>query len=63
MDQLSQAIQQMIVVSPEELESFLKQCHTERFARKALLIEPGKVPDRIFFINKGILRVMALPKS
>lgn len=48
----------MIHISEEELESFLDQCIIKTFKRHEFLSRPGVTPNEIFFINKGILRVI-----
>ncbi|MEL7532972.1 MAG: Crp/Fnr family transcriptional regulator [Bacteroidota bacterium] len=56
MEQIKQAIQQMISVTEAELEQLLEPCFIKVFPRKSLLSEANKVPNEIFFINKGIIR-------
>lgn len=57
MEQLIHTIRQMISISEEELERFLRDCYLKTFRRKERLSEPGKVANDIFFVTKGILRV------
>ncbi|MCB0566778.1 MAG: cyclic nucleotide-binding domain-containing protein [Phaeodactylibacter sp.] len=47
----------MIKVSPGEMEDFLGACFLRKFRRKEILSQPFKVPQEIFFINSGIIRV------
>ncbi len=63
MEQIRQAIRQMISVSDAELEHFLEPCYTQVFPRKSYLSEANKVPNEIFFINKGIIRTTIDDKS
>jgi signal-transduction protein with cAMP-binding, CBS, and nucleotidyltransferase domain len=58
MQQLRQAIRQMIRVSDEELDYFLNLCLQKQFKRQESLSRPGVVPNEIFFIEEGILRVI-----
>jgi CRP-like cAMP-binding protein len=58
MDQIKQAIKQMITVSEDELNDFLSQAITKTFKRQEILSRPNSIPNEIFFINKGIIRVL-----
>lgn len=58
MEQIKRVMQQMIAVSDAELDAFLGQTITRNCKRGELLSRPGAVPHEIFFINKGILRVL-----
>ena len=58
MEPIEQVIGQMISISEEELNAFLRQTITKTFQRQEVLSRPGVVPNEIFFINEGILRVM-----
>jgi CRP-like cAMP-binding protein len=60
MEQLSQAIQQMINLSATELNSLLDQCLIKNFKRHEILSRPNAIPNEIFFLNKGIIRVTIL---
>jgi signal-transduction protein with cAMP-binding, CBS, and nucleotidyltransferase domain len=60
MEQIKMTMRQMIGTSDEELDLFLAQCYTEKFKRLEVLSVPGKVPTEIFFILKGILRVLVI---
>jgi signal-transduction protein with cAMP-binding, CBS, and nucleotidyltransferase domain len=63
MKQVSQVIQQMISISGEELKNFLKNCFVKNFQRQQFLSHPNVIPNEIFFINKGILRVIVHDKE
>lgn len=63
MHQLSTAIRHMIAISDEEMEAFLQKCHLKTFKKQEALSRPGPVPNEIFFINRGILRVIILDKN
>lgn len=58
MKQLRHVIQQMIQVTEEELEGFLKDCYARSLKRKEVVSKPGLVPHEIFFIQQGLLRVI-----
>lgn len=57
MQQLQTAIRQMIDISGPEMDAFLKDCYVKVFKRKAILSPPDRVPNEIFFVNRGIIRV------
>lgn len=58
MEQLRQAIAQMIKVSETEINNFTSQAFIKTFKRHDILSHPGIIPNDIFFINSGIIRVM-----
>ena len=58
MEQIKQVMRQMIQVSEDELNAFLGQAVTKTFKRQTLLSRPDIVPNEIFFINKGLIRVL-----
>lgn len=47
----------MITVSDEELNEFLQQSITKTCKRQEILSRPNAIPNEIFFINKGLIRV------
>ncbi len=47
----------MIKVSEDESNDFLNQAITKTFKRQEILSRPNVIPNEIFFINKGIIRV------
>jgi CRP-like cAMP-binding protein len=57
MQELREAIRQMISVTGEELDTLLQDCSLRSYKRQELLSRPGEVPDCVFFIRQGILRV------
>lgn len=63
MEQIRQAIQSMIKVSDQELDDFLSDCFIKEFARKDILSHPNNTPNEIFFINKGIVRVIVTDRQ
>ena len=58
MENLRQAMRQMIDISEQELEVFLGKTFSKTFKRQEVLSAPGTVPNEIFFIVKGIVRVV-----
>ncbi|MGD1841660.1 MAG: Crp/Fnr family transcriptional regulator [Thermonemataceae bacterium] len=58
MEQLKTAVQQMITITEDEMTHFLKSCFQKTFQRKEILSYPNIIPNEIFFIESGIIRVM-----
>jgi signal-transduction protein with cAMP-binding, CBS, and nucleotidyltransferase domain len=58
MEQVRQVIKQMIDVSEEELNDFLSQAITKTFKRQEIVSRPNTIPNEIFFITKGLIRVL-----
>ena len=48
----------MISISEDELNDFLGQSITKTFKRNETVSRTNAVPNEIFFINKGLIRVM-----
>lgn len=57
---LSQAIGSMISWSEEEKNYFLAHCVERSFPRLASLSLPGAVPEEVFFVVSGLVRVLIL---
>lgn len=57
MESIKQVIQQMINTSESELVFFLDQLHVKTFRRGEILSRPGSVPNEVFFVEKGLIRV------
>lgn len=47
----------MIGITEGELKAFLKDCFVKSFKRQVTLSRPDVVPNEIFFILQGMLRV------
>jgi CRP-like cAMP-binding protein len=62
MEQIRQVMRQMIDVSEGELDRFLGQATTRTFKRQETLSRPNLIPNEIFFINKGLVRVLVTDK-
>lgn len=58
MEQIRHVMKQMIYASENELDDFLGQATTKTFKRQEILSRPNSVPNEIFFINKGLIRVL-----
>ncbi|MBO0932881.1 Crp/Fnr family transcriptional regulator [Fibrella aquatilis] len=58
MEALRQTIRRLIQISNEELSQFLDGAVTKSFKRREALSYPGIVPDEIFFVEEGTIRVM-----
>lgn len=58
MHQITQAIRQMIEISDSEVNDLLNRCITRKFKRYEIVSRPGIVPNEIFFINQGLIRVI-----
>ena len=48
----------MIDFTQEEFEQFSQQCNRVNYLKNSLLSSQGIIPDDIFFIEKGIVRVL-----
>lgn len=57
MEPIRQVMKRMIDVSEVELNDFLSQGITKTFKRQEILSRPDVIPNEIFFINKGLIRV------
>ncbi|MDN3656756.1 Crp/Fnr family transcriptional regulator [Ferruginibacter paludis] len=58
MEQIRQLMKQMINISETELSEFLDQTFIKTFKRQEIISRPGAFPNEIFFINKGLIRVL-----
>jgi CRP-like cAMP-binding protein len=63
MEQIRQVMKQMINVLDDELNDFLNQAVTKTFKRQEILSRTNIVPNEIFFINKGLIRVLVTDKE
>lgn len=60
MKNLQLVLNQMISISEKEIEKFTSMCYPKTFKKKALLSEIGKIPNDVFFIEKGLIRVLII---
>ena len=58
MEQIKQIMKQMINVSEDELNDFLSEAVIKTFKRQEVLSLTNAVPNEVFFINKGLIRVL-----
>ena len=58
MEQIRAVIKNMIHVSNTELDEFLSFATIKRYARQQIISGPNQIPNEIFFINKGLIRVL-----
>jgi signal-transduction protein with cAMP-binding, CBS, and nucleotidyltransferase domain len=63
MEQIQEAIRQMITISDDEIDNFLKFCTLKTFKRRELLSKPEAMINELYFINKGIARVTILDQT
>jgi CRP-like cAMP-binding protein len=63
MEQLSKAIQSLICISEKEMDAFLERCSLRNFKKQSIISAAGKVPNEVFFIKKGLIRVLILDNS
>jgi CRP-like cAMP-binding protein len=63
MEKIRQVIQDMIHISEDELNGFLSKVITKTFKRQEIINRTNSIPDEIFFINKGIIRVSITDKE
>lgn len=58
MKQISQVIKSMIDITDDELNDLLCRCIVKSFKSYEVVSRPGVVPNEIFFINTGLIRVI-----
>lgn len=63
METISQVIRQMISISEDELTGFLNKAYTRNFKRQEIVSRPGIIPNDIFFINTGLIRVIVTDRD
>ncbi len=63
MQAIHQAIKQLINISEVELDEFLVQSFSKTFKRQEILSYPQVYPNEIFFITKGIVRVIVTDRE
>lgn len=63
MKQIKEAIKQMITVSDEELNQFLKDSYVKTFKKNEIISFSSQVPNEIFFINSGLIRFMLTDRN
>ncbi len=52
------ALRQIIAISETEITAFSSYCYSKKIKKKTRLTRVGVIPQEIFFITKGLLRVV-----
>lgn len=60
---LEQAIQSMITITEGELSELKRRCFAKQFKQRAIVSHPFKIPNEVFFIQSGIIRVIVTDKA
>ncbi|MBY0425317.1 MAG: Crp/Fnr family transcriptional regulator [Cytophagales bacterium] len=63
MEQLRNAIHQMIQISEAEMHELLSGCFLKTFKKQEVLSRPHVIPNEVFFIQQGMVRVMVTDKE
>jgi len=63
MEQIKRVIKHMIQISDKELSGFLSQAITKTFKRQETVSRASAIPNEIFFINKGLIRVLMVDRA
>lgn len=63
MEPIRRVIGQMISATEAELDELLGFCAVKTFKKHELLSKPFSTPQEIFFINRGIIRVLIVDQS
>ncbi|MBM3428507.1 MAG: Crp/Fnr family transcriptional regulator [Bacteroidetes bacterium] len=58
MDFFKLVVSQLIECTPEEWNGFSSQIRIQEFKKNAFLAEAHRVPDEVFFIERGLIRVL-----
>ncbi len=58
MQQMMTAIRQLITITDQEFARFSSFCEQRKIRRNTVLSKPGAIPNDIFFIEQGLIRVM-----
>ena len=58
MESIRHTIQQMIRITASELDAFLAGAFDREYKRLECICTEGSVPDEVYFVNKGIIRVL-----
>lgn len=60
MEQLKQVMQSMIDISNDEFDRFYGTCQLETYNRNEIVSFPQTIPNEIYFIKKGLIRVFVI---
>jgi CRP-like cAMP-binding protein len=58
MERIKQVMRRLINVSEDEFNDFLSRTVARTFKRQEIISRPDAIPNEIFFINKGLIRVL-----
>jgi CRP-like cAMP-binding protein len=58
MEVFREAVLQMIQASKDELEVFLGLCYPKTFSKNEVILQPGSIPQEVYFIKSGLIRVI-----
>jgi hypothetical protein len=58
MESLVAAIRSMIKITDQEMAELLRSCFEKKFKKQDLLSKPYVIPNEIFFIKKGLIRIL-----
>jgi cAMP-binding proteins - catabolite gene activator and regulatory subunit of cAMP-dependent protein kinases len=53
-----EALQKLIRISEKEAQAFMDLCYRKQFAKKSSLSEQASVIDEVYFLEKGLIRVL-----
>lgn len=62
-DKLTQRIREMIVVSDNELNSFIEFCTVLNYKKGEIIYHPTTIPNEVYFVNVGLIRVLINDKE
>jgi CRP-like cAMP-binding protein len=62
-EQLRQTIRQLITLSDDELTGLLANCQPRTYPRQGILSQPGGVPNEIYFVCRGLIRVIVTDRE
>ncbi|MBX2946799.1 MAG: Crp/Fnr family transcriptional regulator [Cyclobacteriaceae bacterium] len=57
MEKIKSVISNLVSVTENEFSKLLSDCPVMNFKRNEIVSYPGEIPQAVFFINKGIIRV------
>jgi CRP-like cAMP-binding protein len=62
-EQIKEVMRQMIQVSEFELTNFLENVKVKTYLRNEIITNVDTIPNEIYFINRGLIRVMIIDKN
>ena len=58
LQQITGSIRSMISVSDQEMNALLDRCMVRSFLKKEIVAKAGQIPNEVFFIHSGLIRVL-----